>query len=221
MSEYISDTNYVRLHLDWIQANKSFKPKGGLDTVVNGKPYYSSYYDQMSAMYKTLKNPNKYAYLALGDDVKFQSGGSRDINKLVKEMYGIVPKEDLPAFFITFNFDKKRFNSEKILSDLAKFLQLSWIKTCHAVFENYTENGEHPHLMMFVTVTKNQNKMLDKMKESRLAKYCAGLNFIDVKRGKDYHQDYLLLEKTESKRECLEKDVIWRIENNLPHEIKK
>lgn len=218
---YDPDIDFVKLHLQWIQENQSFKPKGGLYSIINGKPHYETYYDQMSAMYRELTYPNKYAFVCLQDDVKWKNRDSTEITRHVNEYFGITKKVEYPAFFVTFNFDEKKFVASKVLKDLGVFLQLSWIETCQGMFEYYTEKGCHPHLHMVITVNKYSNKVKDKMFESRLAKYCAATNFIDVKRSKDYHNDYVLLSKASSKQEFMEKDEMWRIENNLPHEIKK
>lgn len=221
MAEYDSTINYVSLHLEWIQANKNFKPKGGLDSVVNGKPHYETYYDQQAAIYRDLKDPNHFAWICLRDDVRWKSGARKDVNDQVNLMFGITKKENFPEFFVTFNFANDLFDSQKVLKDVALFLKLSWIQSCYGVFEYHTETGGHPHLMMIIAVNKNSNKVKDKMLESRLAKYCRGANFIDVKRAKEFHHDYVQLQKALPKSEFLEKDVLWRIEQNLPHEIVK
>jgi len=220
---YDPSENYVKLHLEWIRANDKFKPKGGLDKVINGLPAFSSYYEQMVHYYHNSapEYRNKVAMYWLRDDVKWKAGGPKDINKLVNEMFGITKKEEYPAFFVTFNFDESKFKPKEVLNDLGKFMSLSWIHSVQGAFEYYTEHGHHPHLMMVITITNKPNKTKERMLESRLAKYCGGSNFIEVKRAKDYHNDYVLLSKTKSKQEYLEKDELWRIENNLPHEIKK
>lgn len=221
MAEYDPSTNYVKLHLEWIRANPRFKPKNGLDAPVNGKPHYETYYDQMAGMYRELTAPNVWAHMALRDDVKWKSGARQDINDQVNQMFGITKKEEFFKFFVTFNFAEDLFKPDKVLADVNAYIKKSWIKSVHGAFEYWTENGHHPHFMMVIAVDKYKNKMLDKMKESSLAKYCKNKEAIDVKKAKPCHEDYVSLDKDPKKSEYLEKDILWRIDNNLPSEIKK
>ena len=66
-----------------------------------------------------------------------------------------------------------------------------------------------------------KGKLLDKMAESALAKFTGGKSYIDVKPFLPCHTDYLQLDKTPDKSEYLEKDKLWRKENNLPEFIEK
>jgi len=223
MAEYDASINYVRLHLDWIHANKTFKPKVGLDAVpcCGSIQKFDTYYDQQEHYYRELKDPNRWAWMCLRDDVKWKNGAREDINQQVNIMFGITNAVEYPKFFVTFNFDKNKFDSSKVLVDLGKLMIKDWIKTLHGAFENYTEKGEHPHLMLVISVDKYKNKIREKMITSPLAKYCGGANFIDIKRAQSYHNDYVSLDKDPKKQDYLDKDVLWRVEQNLPHQILK
>ncbi len=214
MEKFDETKNYKAIHLEWIKANKGFRPQRGVMSM------YGSYLEEMTDMYNETIKQNRTAYVYLRDDYNWKKS-SRSINDEVALMFGDKPADTNPKFFITFNFSEDLFNSEKVLKDLAKFMSKDWIKSLAGAFEYHTETGGHPHLMMVISVDKYKNKMLDKMKESILAKYCKDLAKIDVKRWQPFHDDYVAFDKDPKKKEYLEKDVLWRIEQNLPHSIKK
>lgn len=221
--EYDEKVDFVKKHFDWIKEHKLFVPKGGrMKNHTTGANLYPSYLVEMEAFYRDIHvNKNKIAYVHYKDDVFWEAAPKKSATEEANILFGITKKEEHPAFFITFNFDENKFDSQKVLKDVSKLIELSWIVTCQGAFEYYTKYGGHPHFMMVITVNKYSNKIKNKMFESRLAKYCKGNNFIDVKRCQDYHNDYVLLDKSSSKQEFLHKDELWRIEQNLPHEIKK
>lgn len=214
MEQFDETKNYKSIHLEWIKANRGFRPQRGI------MPMYNTYLDEMTEMYNETIKANKTAYVYLRDDYNW-SKRSRSINDEVAVLFGDKPIDNNPKFFVTFNFDEQLFNSQNVLKDLAKFMSKDWIKSLTGAFEYYTEKGHHPHLMMVISVNKYKNKILDKMKESILAKYCKSVNFIDVKKWQPFHDDYVALDKDPKKKEYLDKDVLWRIEQNLPHSIKK
>lgn len=215
MEKYNDSKNYKTIHLEWIKANRGFRPQRGV------RSEYKSYYDDMSDMYNNEGiYKNKTAYIYLRDDYNW-SKCSLTINDEVAMMFGDKPVDKNPKFFITFNFSEELFDSQKVLKDLVKFMSKDWIKSLVGVFEYHTETGHHPHFMMVMSVDKYKNKILDKMKQSILAKYCKDLAKIDVKRHQPFHDDYISLDKDPKKQEYLDNDVLWRIEQNLPHQIKK
>lgn len=214
MEHFDASKNYKTIHLEWIKAHRGFRPQRGI------MPTYNNYLDEMTDMYNETIRLNKTAYIYLRDDYLW-SKRSKSIDAEVAEMFGDKPVDTNPKFFITFNFDEKLFNSENILKDLGKFMSKDWIKSLDGVFEYHGEKSNHPHLMMVISVDKYKNKILDKMKESILAKYCGNSTFIDVKKHQSYHDDYIALDKDPKKKESLDKDVLWRIEQNLPHSVKK
>lgn len=216
MDGFEESKDYKSIHLEWIKSNRAFRPKLGIPL------NYSSYLDYMSEMYtQTIKN-QKTAYLYLKDDYNW-SKKSKTIKDEVAIMFGDKPDKSDNTFFITFNFDNQKFDSSLILKATNKTLDKSWIDGYYAVFEYHTENGNHPHLMMRLIVNKynKKGKLLDKMFESPLAKYTGGKNFIDVRPYLKCHDDYLMLDKAVEKKEYLDKDVIWRRENNLPEYLEK
>lgn len=216
MEEFNLKLNYKEIHLEWIKRNPSFRPKGGL-------PPNVTYFNYMNDMYRDTIKQQKTAYIYLRDDYKHLKSRNIDVNHYVAAMFGDKPDETQNSFFVTFNFDPKLFNPIRAIADVRRLFDKSWVDQAYGVFEFHTENGNHPHFMMKLTVNKynKKGKLLDKMAESTLAKMTSGKNFIDVKPFLPCHQDYLELDKDPSKKEYLEKDIIWRKENNLPEYLEK
>lgn len=217
--EFDESIDYKALHLDWIRESK-FVPKTSLGMKdLTGKPL--SYFDSMYTLYygehAVFKN-NKTAYMFLCDDYKAFKKPVESAVKKVAMLFG--DQAPIPMWFITFNFDASKFDIPKVIKDLDKFRMKSWIQSFEGVFEYYTECGSHPHLMMLLGQDKySKAKLLDKLSESSLAKYTGGKNFIDVRKAEPRHRDYLDLDKCDKKRDYLDKDIIWRTENNIPHKI--
>lgn len=218
--EFDEKVDYRNLHLEWIRANPSFRPKTAFD-----RSLFSSYFAFKSWEYSSPEPcSNKFAYICLTDDYRYsKQKASKTVNAEVAEMFGDGPPVEFKdAYFVTFNFDEKLFVAEDVVIDLAKFLQLSWIDEFFGVFEYNTEEGHHPHLMCRMKINKYKKaKLLDKLAESRLAKYCNGRNFIDVRPLMDYHLDYLSLDKTPRKTAYIVADQGWRKANNIKEYYEK
>lgn len=222
MEEYNPKVDYKKLHCEWVREKKGFRPKGG-----NPLPLmYKTYLDYLSGMYygtdATFKR-NETAYLLLKDDYNWAKRSANVVDE-VAVMFGDVPKNDNPSYFVTFNWspDCSNFNPEHAVKGVQRLFSKSWVDNARGVFEYHGLHGNHPHFMCIIQVNKYKKKydFKDKILESSLAKGLAA-NFIDIKPCQEYHQDYLDLDKSSEKQECLEKDVIWRNENNLLHEYKK
>lgn len=222
MEEYNPSKDYKRLHMEWLKENKSFRPKGG-----NPLPLlYNSYVDYMNAMYYSEHGcfkSNQTAYICLRDDF-FWSRSSKSINEEVAAMFGCKVENNNPSYFVTFNWapDSSNFKVEKVKKDVEKLFSKSWVDKARGVFEYHGLKGNHPHFHCVIQVNKYK-KIYDLRKKMLESAMASGLqsNFIDVKYHKDYHEDYIDLDKTPDKSECLEKDIIWRNELGLQHEYSK
>lgn len=214
MEEFDETKDYKLLHLEWLKANRGFRPKSGIPL------NYNSYFEYIDELYRHTVKQQRTAYLYLRDDYNW-SKKSKTINQEIAVMFGDRVQD--PTFFITFNFDNAKFIPNKVVDCVKKLFDKSWVTDGYAVFEYYTETGNHPHVMMKLSVNKYQTKgkLLDKCFESALAKFTSGKQFIDIKPFQPCHQDYLQLDKSLSKKENLEKDIIWRKENNLPEYLAK
>lgn len=220
MQEYSPERDYKKLHIDWLREKKGFRPRGG-----NPLPQlYKSYIEYMIAMYygndASIKE-NYTAYIYLRDDYNFSKNSKTILNE-VAEMFGDVVQNDNPSYFVTFSWSKDNFNPTHAATAVQRLFSKSWIDKAEGVFEYYGLEGDHPHFHC-VLQTNKYKKIYDfrkKMLESSLAKGLAP-NFVDVKPAKAAHMDYVDGDKCPAKKECLEKDIIFRNENNLQHKYVK
>lgn len=212
--------DYKKLHIEWLKSKKGFRPRGG-----NPLPQlYSSYIDFLEAMYYHTDGAYKHnstAYLNLRDDYMWATKSTTILDE-VAIMFGDTPKNDNPSFFVTFNWADSNFNTSKILKGVDKLFSKSWIDNAEGVFEYYGLHDFHPHFHCVIQVNKHKTigRFRDKIFESALASTLAK-NFIDIKVARDYHLEYIDGDKKIEKSECLEKDKLWRIENNLAEKYKK
>lgn len=222
MEYYNPKVDYKKLHCEWVREKKGFRPKGG-----NPLPLmYPSYLEYLNAMYygsdATFKF-NETAYMNLRADYKWAASSTKVLDE-VAVMFGDVPQNDNPSYFVTFNWapDSSNFDPVHAVKGVQRLFSKAWVDNARGVFEYHGLKGNHPHFMCIIQVNKYKKKydFKDKMLESSLAKGLSS-NFVDIKPHKAYHDDYLDLDKSSDKKECLEKDVIWRVENNLAQEYKK
>lgn len=215
MEDYDPSIDYRQLHLEWIKKNRWFRPKSGV------ADWADSYYDQMSAMYRDTYKLHTTAYLLLRDDYK-HSKVSADINTVVGRMFGDTPINTNPYYFVTYNWTTTNFDPKKAVVGVNRLFEKSWVDKALAVFEYHGIENNHPHLHIVIQVNKYKTigKFREKMFEASLA---SGIlkNFIDIKPGRPEHWDYTSGDKSLDKKECLEKDIIWRNENSLEHIYKK
>lgn len=216
MEGYREDVDYKKLHLEFIKANPRFRPLGGVS------PNYSSYFEQLSSLYHegSIKS-NKTAYIFLRDDYNHQKK-SKSINDEVASLFGDIPENNNPTYFVTFNWNDDNFKKEKILDCIAKLFNKSWIDNASGVFEYHGLNGNHPHFHSLIQVNKHKTfgRFRDKIFQSAIAS-TLNKNFIDIKVARPYHIDYLEFDKKKEKSECLDKDICWRGENGLKEKYEK
>lgn len=216
MEEYDSTKDYKKLHIEWLRSKKGFRPRGG-----NPMPLlYNSYLDYMYAMYystdATYKR-NETAFLLLKDDYKWSKNSTGVVDE-VASMFGDKPQNDNPEYFVTFNWspDGSNFDVEHCKKGVERLFNKSWVDNARGIFEYHGLTNNHPHFMCIIQVNKYK-KIYDlkkKLFESSLAKGLAQ-NYIDIKVKNSYHDDYMELDKSPKKAESLEKDKLWRSENNL------
>lgn len=215
MEEFDESKDYKTIHLEWIKANRSFRPKNGI------RLNYTTYFEDMQDLYRDGVKQQKTAYLWLRDDYQW-SKKSKTINQEVAQMFGDEPINENPTFFITFNWSQDNFKIPSILTAIKKLFSKSWVDNARGVFEYHGLTNNHPHFMSLIQVNKHKTfgRFKDKILQSSLAQTLAK-NFIDIKVAKSYHQDYLDLDKVNEKTECLEKDKVWRKSLGLLEEYNK
>lgn len=216
-----SAVDYMTLHIEWADKHKSFKPKD-----FNSK-MYNSYKEELVALYlgndKVIKS-QRTAYTLMKMDLQYMYT-LRDVDTKVNEIFGIEPVVELTSFFVTFNIDPKKFDAQKLIKAIESLKIKDWVAGFYGVMEYYGEKSNHPHLMCKISVAdkyKKWGKFKDKMKQTIIFRnFMAGDNFLEVKKFESYHDDYLALDKSPKKQESLDKDIIWRNENSIPHFFEK
>lgn len=220
MSEYLETVDYKAEHLAFLRTRPNFKP-------YHITELFKTYIDQMHSMYygnhASIKE-NYTAYLYFRDDYNTVMGKTKEKTKLrAEELFGGGTEVKGNEYFLTFNFDPKKWNAKDAVKYLAKFMEKSWVKKLKGVFEYHGEEKNHPHLMVYLTTELLFGKLKDKLTQVSLyTKLMSGINFMDIKKWiPDRHEPYINLQKRDSKQESLAKDELWRIENNLPHKVEK
>lgn len=130
-----------------------------------------------------------------------------------------LPQTEKPDWFITLGFNHQTWDVQKCSEIINKVLSLPFIKDAEAVFELYRQNGEHPHCHFYIeTINKiPKSKILEKIwAVAGIKKVILNKNFIDIKIAQPIHKKYVKGEKRDEKLEYVEKDKVWRKENNIP-----
>lgn len=101
-----------------------------------------------------------------------------------------------------------------------------WVKSMRAVIENHRENGIilHTHMILEVDeAIKYGSSVKDKLYGLKMCKkLITGSNYIDYLGYRpEQHDKYIIGDKRESKMQFVEKDRVWRKENNIPDLIEK
>lgn len=216
--------DYRQLHLEWIREHPHYRPK---DTPTSVLSLYKTYFDEMYGCYygkDAVFKTNECGYTLLRDDVKAFNKPKYEVTNKVNQMFGISSPITEPTFFITINFDEKKFNSLTVLQAVNKLFEKEWITKAYGVFEYHGKEDNHPHLHFQLQVNKygKLGKIKDKLKATTLVtKFTGGINFVDIKLYQNYHTDYLALDKRPEKTEQLEKDIKWRETMGLPDFVEK
>lgn len=219
MKEFEEGIDYKTLHLQWLAANKGYRPKGWQQT-----PQYMSYYDQMNQMYYSsdaVIKSQKSAYLWFRDDYRWQNCKS-DIKQQAEDLFG-KGDADVNEWFVTIGFNHQTFDPQKAHSYVTKLFEKEFVIDAYGTFEFHTETGEHPHFMFYLkSDCKTKGRVVDRIFQSAGSKkIILGKNFIDVRRFEARHTDYLNGNKSEDKMLYVQQDIAWRAVNNLPTIIKK
>lgn len=219
-NRYNPEVDYKTEHLKFLKSYPHFVPAGGFN-----KKEFPTYYHEMVSYYKVSNyNGNLMFFHCYVSDYDFLFGDTKEKTKQrACELFGNGTEVIGNEFFVTFNFDPKKWNAKLALNHLAKFLEKKWVKKCRGVFEYFGKDENHPHLMLYLTTELKFGKLKDKLSQvSLFTKLMSGLNFLDIKDWVcDRHEPYINLQKRESKQENLAKDELWRIEQNLPHKVEK
>jgi len=205
-SNIIMDPNfdYIAAHLQWIEQHPSF-----------GNHPNCSYRDIMGECYTNRPDIQETAYLFLKSDIRELEQTQQIFNVLKNPLLS-----QRPFAFITVGYkDDMTPRLMKSLGD--KIASMKYWSSCKYVHEKFRESGIHYHTHFLV-------ELVDPLKKSKIVqfvhqivkKYVLCKNFVDVKTEKDNRdikefQKYIIGDKRESKLPFVEKDRVWRSENNL------
>jgi len=129
--------------------------------------------------------------------------------------------------FITIGYNEQTITVNAMREIGQKVSQLKYWDTCQMVHEKHRLNGIHHHTHFLVTYTGTmyKTKILQYLMQLRCVKsHVVNKSFIDVKgtpckdskfRKLIEFQKYIEGDKTTEKMECVEKDALWRKNNNL------
>jgi hypothetical protein len=199
--------NYKSLHLAWVKSHPTFVPKYSED-------YTLPYYDILRELYNHPACSNEFAKKCLVSDLDWK----KKSEKLLNELYFTQPTKH----FVTIGFNHQTWTVGKCVALIQNILTFDWITGAKCVFEKHRENGEHPHVHLLIDSILPKSKILEKIWAAKgIKKLVLKKSFIDYKPAMDYHEKYILGDKQEAKIPYIEKDRIWRQENQINHLYEK
>lgn len=201
----------INAHLAWIAQNPKFLP---YKFVIIGS---QTYLDVMRELYHGplgRSMTEEIAHRLFRGDLLHQ----RETQAILTNVLAEIDKDVKNDFFITIGFNHQTWSISSCVKVIQTILEFDWILTCRAVFELHRENGEHPHVHLYiVSKIKHRSKILEKLWATKgIKKVVLRKSFIDCKKAELYHRKYIILDKTECKLPLIEKDKIWRENNSIP-----
>jgi len=201
--------DYKSLHLNWIKSNKNFVPKNGNDL---SEPYY----DIMRFTYQQPNSSQNYAKICLIEDIEWKKKSCKVLGELS------IATSSSTRHFVTIGFNHQTWSVASCVAVIKRIMALDWIDNATAVFELHRENGEHPHCHFLIDTKFTKSKILEKLWAVKdIKKIVLQKSFIDYKVAQDYHVKYINGDKIENKMPYVEKDILWRQENNIEQLFKK
>jgi len=133
--------------------------------------------------------------------------------------------DGFPWYFITVGYDDENITVDKIRKFSQAVATSKYFDDVQLVNEKFRKNDQgeiyiHHHTHFLVKCELSKSRVIDRV-FATVKKVVKSKNFVDVKGYKDgcgsYAQKlkYINGDKTEHKLECVQKDILWRQENNL------
>jgi len=133
--------------------------------------------------------------------------------------------EGFQWYFITVGYDDENITVDKIRKYSGAVATAPYFDDVKYVNEKFRKNDkgeiyEHHHTHFLVKCQLSKSRVIDRV-YATVKKVTKSKNFVDVKSSKDNCGSYIDKlkyingEKQYKKMECVEKDIIWRAENNL------
>lgn len=206
--------DFKSLHLDWILRNPKFQPAGLC---------FDDYHLVMATLYLKPNVTQEIAKLFFESDRRKLLNSSRQLELLAREDVKYL-SQNVTKLFITIGFNHQTWNVPSCVKVIETIIAFDWIKSCTAKFEYFRENGEHPHCHFLIELSYSisKSKVLEKIWAAKgIKKVCLKKSFIDYKIAADYHSDYVNGIKVKEKMKYVEKDIHWRLINNIPEVFEK
>jgi len=201
--------DYKSLHLAFLKSNPQFCPKFSQD-------YSEPYFNIMSELYRNRHVTNIHAQMFYEADMQWKKVCADAIKSHIKQAHKNDPSAPV---FVTIGFNHQTWNIASCVKVIETITKHKFIKTIYAVFEYHRENGLHPHVHMLITPSEpiTKSKLIEKIwATAGIKKVVLKKSFIDYKIACDYHHNYILGEKQESKLQYVQQDKEWRFENGIP-----
>lgn len=201
--------DYKSIHLNWLSTHKDFQPKHSEDWSV-------SYYEIMKFTYSQSGATQEYAKMCLVEDIDWYNKVRTTLNQLQ------FPIQPTTKHFVTVGLNHQTWSVSSGVKLIESILSFDWVDKAQAVFELHRENGIHPHIHFLIESNLSKSKILEKIWACKgIKKIVLQKSFIDYKLAMPYHDKYILGDKTEDKIIYVNKDRVWRVENNIKHLYEK
>ena len=147
---------------------------------------------------------------------------NRDEVSLISNDIKMITKDEKKNyFFITVGLDDKIITIKGIKECLEKLVQIKNMECLGKVAEKHRcdENGKpyiHHHIHVLYRTDYSKSKAIQYVFQ-KVKKWVAGKNFVDCKNNQpiENYIKYISGDKQVDKRECVEKDDLWRKQNNI------
>lgn len=217
--------DFISLHIQWVKNHPSFIPKGCRDYSKDDNAHGKTYVDTLIQLYRNEGNKNNppqwMAEALFKGDLKWFEESKRAEAMLIKSIGQVNPTK----WFITFNFNHQTFDVDKAVTYIKYVIsKTDFIVSAKCKFEMFRTNGEHPHCHCIMVFDSTMAKStIAKIFWNRAGgkKLILKSNFIDVLPYEDRHDQYINGIKHISKMDCVNKDIVWRKNSNIPEFIEK
>lgn len=203
--------DYITAHLSWIKNNPQFVPQG----YAQFSAY--TYFEIMTELYANPRVKQNHAEMLYEADQLWLEKCSQ----IKKTMFKRV-KTKPTTCFVTIGFNHQTWSIQSCIDVINKIKSFDWVKSFQGCFELHRQNGEHPHCHMIIDTDETKSKVLEKIWATKgIKKIVLKKSFIDYKVCEDYHYKYIHGDKIESKILYVNKDNLWRVQNDIPHLFEK
>jgi len=220
------------LHHSWLCKYPSFNDR---DTGMSNMDYRNHILSEASVYHHHLQNvpyfAKRYSLADFADRVEWhlrcdirRLNGVSSLDTKLKALTSKSLGKSAPSLkrFITIGFNHQTYDIKQCLACIQSVLDMSIFKNGEAVFEFHRQNGFHPHCHFILEMHEplRPSKVVEKIfAVKNMKKIVLSKTFIDVKPCEEYHIKYLNGDKQTDKLDCVEKDKVFRKNNNIPEKL--